>query len=445
MRPVIAIVGRPNVGKSTLYNRLTNSRDALVDDYPGVTRDRLVGCGRTGSRFFWVVDTSGITGGQGGLHELLQEQVDFALAEADAIVFLVDGREGLNAADRDIAGMLRSHHKPLFLAVNKMEGKDADIDAVEYYELGMGSPQLISARRGSGVTRLIEMILDQAGGSGPEESKQSIPHVAIVGRPNVGKSTLANALVGMPRVVVCESPGTTRDSVRIPLQWQDRNYVLLDTAGMRRRPRVSERLEKYSAIKTLEALESGHVILLVVDAREGITEQDARLAGLTRSAGRSAVLVVNKWDRLEAARRRSVRNEIDRKLPFLDGVERVFVSAKFGSKLGDVMAAVARAYDSAVAQFSTPQLNTVLREAVTSVPPPMVGSRRIRMKYAHQGGTNPPLVVIHGNLVGRVPGAYRRYLSKRFRQRLNLVGTPVRIAFKTARNPYGTLKTAARH
>ncbi len=436
MRPVIAIVGRPNVGKSTLYNRLTRSRDALVDDQPGVTRDRLIGVGRIGEQIFWVVDTGGITADDDALQRLLRQQVDLALAEADAIIFLVDGREGPNAVDREIAVRLRVQQTPLYLAVNKSEGLDRDLAVSEFFDLGLGAPHAISARTGTGVNRLINEILDQIPGTGVDDVLPETPHFAIMGRPNVGKSTLANVLLGEQRMVVFDEPGTTRDSVKVPLQFEEEDYVLVDTAGLRRRARAVERLEQVSAVKTLRTLDQVHVVMLVMDAHQGVVEQDAKLAGLVWSSGRSMVLAINKWDHLDADSRRRVRLDVMRRLSFLDDIEPLYVSAKYGGGIGAVMPAIRAAYDSAMAALPTPQLNNVLREAVSSVPPPIVGHRRIKLKYAHQGGKNPPLVVIHGNLTGKVPDSYLRYLAKRFRRRFKLVGTPVKIAFKGAENPY---------
>ncbi len=441
MRPVIAIVGRPNVGKSTLYNRLTRSRDALVDDQPGVTRDRLIGVGRAGDRNYWVIDTGGITANDDALQRLLQEQIDLALAEADAIIFVVDGREGPNATDQEIAAHLRVQQTPLYMAVNKTEGIDSDLAISEFFDLGLGKPYAISARTGTGVKRLVDTIFDQIPGTGLDDVLPKIPHFAIMGRPNVGKSTLANVLLGETRMLVFDEPGTTRDSVRVPFQFEGQDYMLVDTAGLRRRSRVVERLEQFSAVRALRTLDRVHVVVLVLDAQQGVVEQDARLTGLVWSSGRSMVLVVNKWDHLDTEQRRRVRLDVERKLPFLDAIEPLFVSAKYGGGIGALMPAIRAAYDSAMVKLPTPQLNLVLHEATSSVPPPIVGNRKIKLKYAHQGGKNPPLVVIHGNLTGKIPDSYLRYLSKRIRRHFRLVGTPVKIALKGAQNPYQKGKT----
>ncbi len=439
MRPVIAIVGRPNVGKSTLYNRLTRSREALVDDRPGVTRDRMFGLGRMGEQTFWVVDTGGLSLDGNDLTAATERQVDAALAECDAVIFVVDGREGPCAADYDIAARLRRRQVGVYLAANKTEGLDKELVAAEFYDLGLANgPYPISGRNGDGVRDLIERILDEtrAAVHRDEELGSETPHVAVVGRPNVGKSTLVNRLLGEERMVVYDEPGTTRDSVRVPFRYQQEEYVLVDTAGVRRKTRIQDRIEKFSAMRTLRTLEQVHVAVLVLDARSGVTDQDARLAGTIRDSGRSMVIAVNKWDGLDARQRRWVRDEIHRKLAFLDDVPVLYISALHGSGVGTVMPAVRRAYESAVATLATSRLNAVLRSAVESVPPPMAGRRRIRLKYAHQGGKNPPLVVIHGNLVDRVPESYRRYLANSFRRGFGLTGTVVQIAFRTRENPY---------
>ncbi len=436
MKPIIVIVGRPNVGKSTLYNRLTRSRDALVDDQPGVTRDRLFGTGRYGEQSYWVVDTGGMITEVDPLHRLLQDQIDAAVSESDAIIFMMDGREGPNALDQEIAEYLRLRGRPVFLAVNKTEGLDKEQVVAEFFEFGMGTPYPISARTGTGVRALLDSVLADRQGSGPGEALDQVPRFAIMGRPNVGKSTLANALLGETRMVVFDQPGTTRDCVEVPLELEGRDFILVDTAGLRRQSKIVERLEHFATLKTLRVLERVHVVVLILDAQQGVVEQDTRLAGLVWSSGRSLVLVINKWDHLSGAQRRRVRLDVQRKLRFLDGVEPLFVSARYGGGLGGVLPAIVAAYDAAVASLPTPQLNEALREAVRSVPPPIVGNRRIRLKYAHQGGKNPPLVVIHGNAARKIPESYLRFLSKRFRNRFGLQGTPVRIALKRAANPY---------
>lgn len=436
MKPVIAIVGCPNVGKSTLYNRLTRSRDAIVSDQPGVTRDRIHGVGRYGDRSYWVVDTGGLNRGKEELQQLLAEQVEMAIAESDAVIFVVDGRAGPSAADHEIADHLRRTPRRVYLAVNKAEGLAKDLAVSEFHSLGVGDPHAISALRGDGVGALIDTILNEVVGSGQEVLPSGVPHMAVVGRPNVGKSTLVNALLGQPRMLVYDRPGTTRDSVAVPFRYDQKDYVLIDTAGLRRRAKITEELEQFALLRTLRTIERVHVVMFMVDAQTGITEQDARLAGTILDGGRAMVVLVNKWDGRTPHERAQIRRQIDRKLPFLEGVTKLFISAKHGSGLGAVVPAVQEAFDSAMTSMGTAELNQILRRAVEEVPPPMVGFRRIKLKYAHQGGKNPPLVVVHGNLVRSIPESYRRYLAKRVRKAFNLTGTPVEISFRSSRNPY---------
>lgn len=438
MKPVISIVGRANVGKSTLYNRLTRSRDAIVDDFAGVTRDRLVGEGRIGGNDYWVVDTGGYDqDDDSGLRTSMQRQFQIAIDESSAVVFMVDGRAGLNATDLEIAKVLRGCEAPVFVAVNKAEGLDPDLVMAEFHSLGIGLTMFsISAKNGSGVRSMIESILTQITiETKPEELNTAVPRIAIVGKPNVGKSTLANRLLGEDRMVVCDLPGTTRDSVHSTFSVDDKHYVLIDTAGVRRKSRVIEKIEKISVVKTLRTLEQAHVIVFVVDATD-VTSQDATLAGLIREYGRSMVLVVNKWDGLSQHERDSTRRGLRRTFPFLDAVPVLFVSAKYGSGLGGIMPAVQRAYDSAMMDLNTAKLNVVLRQAVEEQPPPRVGRQQIKLKYAHQGGKNPPRVVIHGNLLHKVPESYKRYLARSISKGFRLTGTRIDLSFKTSTNPY---------
>jgi len=437
--PVIAIIGRPNVGKSTLFNRLTRSRDALVADYPGLTRDRKYGFGKLGPIPYLVIDTGGVAGGEVGIEEAMVEQTVRALQEADAAIIMVDGRSGLTAADEHVADLARRYAKKTWLAVNKAEGLDAAIAGGEFHGLGIGEPIAVSATHGDRISALIEEVLSDFE---PEESDDEADEdveelrIAVIGRPNVGKSTLANRLLGEDRLVVYDQPGTTRDSVAVPFERNDRKYLLIDTAGIRRRSRVREAIEKFSIVKALQAIEQAQVVIAVLDAQEGVTEQDVSLLGLVLERGRALVVVTNKWDGLSADQRKQVRDDLDRRLPFLDFAERITISALHGTAVGDLLPAVERAYKAATRDLSTTELTRELESAVMAHSPPLVRGRRIRLRYAHQGGRNPPVIVIHGNQTDRLPEAYRRYLINRFRKAFKLKGTPVRLSFKTSDNPY---------
>ena len=440
MLPVLALIGRPNVGKSTLFNRLTRSRDALVADYPGLTRDRQYGFGKLGPIPYLVIDTGGVAGGEVGLPELMVEQTLRAIDEADVAMVMVDGRSGLTAADEHVAELARKHASKTFLVVNKSEGLDSAIAAGEFHGLGMGEPLPVSATHGDRVNALMDAVLadfeaEDADEPGSEEEDREL-RIAVVGRPNVGKSTLINRLIGEDRLVVFDQPGTTRDSVSVPFERNDRKYELIDTAGIRRRGKVSEAIEKFSIVKALQAIERAQVVIAVLDAHEGVTEQDVSLLGLILERGRALVVVTNKWDGLTAAERKHVRDELDRRLPFLDFAERMTISALHGTAVGDLLPAVERAFRAATRDLSTKDLTRELESAVTAHPPPLVRGRRIRLRYAHQGGRNPPVIVIHGNQTERVPEAYRRYLINRFRKVFKLKGTPVRLTLKTGENPY---------
>jgi len=438
MLPVIVLVGRQNVGKSTLFNRLTRTRDALVADLPGLTRDRQYGVGRVGPRPYVVVDTGGIAGAADGVEALAERQVQRAVAEADAILFIVDAKDGRTAADESIAEELRRTGRTVRLVVNKSEHLERTTASAEFYALGLGEPVPISAAHGRGVKPLMDEILGVFAPeeeAPPEAGEQGVL-VAVIGRPNVGKSTLVNRLIGEERVVVFDQPGTTRDSIHVPFERDGARYTLIDTAGVRRRSRVDEVVEKFSVIKTLQAIEEANVVLFILDAQAGITEQDASLAGHIVESGRSLVLVVNKWDGLEPDQRERVKGELDRRLGFLGFAERRFVSALHGSGVGNLLAAVDTAYDSAVRDLKTPLLTRILEEAVQAHQPPLVHGRRIKLRYAHQGGRNPPLIVIHGNQTEHVPAGYRRYLEQRFATTLRLRGTPVRVEFRSGSNPF---------
>ncbi len=438
MLPVIALVGRPNVGKSTLFNRLTRSRDAIVADYPGLTRDRQYGFGKLGPIPYLVIDTGGVAGGEEGIDEVMVEQTVRALDEADAAIVLVDGREGVTAADEHVASLARRHAKKTWLAVNTADGLDKDIASAEFHALGIGEPVAVSAAHGDRVSALMEAVLEgyEVEDEKDDEEEERELRIAVVGRPNVGKSTLVNRLIGEDRVVVYDQPGTTRDSVAVPFERNDRRYVLIDTAGIRRKSRVSEAIEKFSIVKALQAIERAQVVIAVLDAHEGVTEQDVSLLGLVLERGRALVVVTNKWDGMSAEDRKHVRDELDRRLPFLDFAERMTISALHGTAVGDLLPAVERAYKAAMRDMSTTELTRELEAAVTAHPPPLVRGRRIRLRYAHQGGRNPPVIVIHGNQTERLPEAYRRYLVNRFRKAFKLKGTPVRLQFKTSDNPF---------
>jgi GTP-binding protein len=439
MLPVIALVGRPNVGKSTLFNRMTRTRDALVADVPGLTRDRKYGDGRVGERPFIVIDTGGLSGDSDDLDGLMAQQAWQAIGEADLLFFLVDARDGLNAGDEAIAEALRRTGKPLMLVVNKTDGVDTDSAMAEFYTLGLGDMHPIAAAHGRGVTTLMELAMAQLpesieapGEAGDDDSIR----VAVVGRPNVGKSTLINRILGEERVLAFDRPGTTRDSIFIPFVRDGVAYTLIDTAGVRRRARVQEVIEKFSVIKTLQAIDAAHVVILVLDAQQEISEQDASLAGYIAEKGRALIVAVNKWDGLDVHERNQIVDQLDRRLPFLGFAATRFISALHGSGVGDLFPYIQKAYTSAMCELPTPRLTDILERAVQEHQPPLVRGRRIKLRYAHQGGRNPPVIVIHGNQTERVPATYKRYLVNAFREALKLTGTPIRIEFKTGDNPY---------
>ncbi len=442
MLPVIALIGRPNVGKSTLFNRLTRSRDALVADYPGLTRDRKYGFGKMGPIPYLVIDTGGVAGGEEGIQEAMVDQTIRALQEADAAIILVDGRSGLTAADEHVAALARRHARKTWLAVNKAEGLDANIANAEFHALGLGEPVAVSAAHGDRVAALIEDVLDSFESPQDKVDEDRIAdedrelRIAVIGRPNVGKSTLVNRMLGEERLVVFDQPGTTRDSVAVPFERNDRKYVLIDTAGIRRKARVHEAIEKFSIIKALQAIEQAEVVIAVLDAQEGVTEQDVSLLGLVMERGRALVVVTNKWDGLSAEQRKKVRDDLERRLPFLDFAERITISALHGTAVGDLLPAVERAFRAAMRDLSTTELTRELEAAVMAHAPPLVRGRRIKLRYAHQGGRNPPVIVIHGNQTDKLPEAFRRYLINRFRKAFKLKGTPVRLAFKKGKNPF---------
>jgi GTP-binding protein len=438
MLPVIAIVGRPNVGKSTLFNRLTRTRDAIVADVPGLTRDRNYGRGRLGGKPHLVVDTGGFEPvGAQGVYVEMARQTRQAIDEADAVLFVVDARSGLAPQDRAVADDLRRTGRAAYLVVNKAEGMRPEVAGAEFHALGMGAPLAISAEHGENVADLIEHVLAGLPDAGPAEGgARGHPAIAVVGRPNVGKSTLVNALLGEDRVVVFDQPGTTRDSIYVEFERAGRPYTLIDTAGMRRRGRVTETTEHVSVVKTLQAIEDANVVTLVLDARQDISEQDAHVAGYILEAGRALVVAVNKWERLPAAERDHVKRVLARKLDFLSFARLHFISALEGRGLAPLMKSVDEAYAAAMARLPTPRLSRVLAAAVQQQAPPRAGASRPKLRYAHQGGSNPPRVIVHGTGLDHVPETYRRYLERFFRDAFKLQGTPLRVEFRSGPNPY---------
>ena len=438
MLPVIALVGRPNVGKSTLFNAITRTRDALVADLPGLTRDRKYGYAQVGGRRCVVVDTGGLVETTQGIEQLMAEQTLKAVAEADRVLFLVDARAGCTPEDLHVAGVLRRSGRPVLVVANKAESLDPDIAAADFHQLGFGAPVAISASHGEGIGPLVGQALD--GLPIPGDSSESLGEdgirVAVVGRPNVGKSTLINRLIGEERLLAFDEPGTTRDAVRVPFERDGVRYTLIDTAGVRRRARVSETVEKFSIVKTLQAIEDAHVVVGVLDAHESIAEQDASLLGLVAERGRAMVIAVNKWDGIPPDQREAIRDGLDLRLDFLTFAPVHFISARHGSGVGELLGMVRTAYDAAMRELPTKELTSALEQAVIAHQPPLVRGRRIKLRYAHQGGRNPPVVVIHGNQTQHVPQAYRRYLENFFRERFRLRGTPMRIEFRTDENPF---------
>ena len=442
MKPVIALIGRPNVGKSTLFNRLTRTRDALVADLPGLTRDRHYGEGRVGERPFLVIDTGGFepVAKEGIMHEMAK-QTKQAVAEADVIVFLVDGRQGLTPHDKTITDFLRKSGRSVMLVVNKAEGMRYTSVAADFYELGLGDPYVISSAHGDGVNDLVEEALNIAYASRPDEPEENLDaakgiKIAIVGRPNVGKSTLVNTLLGEERVIAFDMPGTTRDSIEIPFERDGQQYTLIDTAGIRRRGKVFEAIEKFSVVKTLQSVSEANVVLLLLDAQQDISEQDAHIAGFILESGRALVVGVNKWDGLQSDRRDEIKMDIERKLNFLTFAKFHFISALKSTGIAPLMKSIDSAYEAAMANLSTPKLTRALIEAVEHQQPKRKGSIRPKMRYAHQGGQNPPIIVIHGNALDAIGDVYKRYLEKHFRETFNLTGTPLRIEMRSGKNPF---------
>ena len=441
MKPVIALVGRPNVGKSTLFNRLTKSRDAIVADFAGLTRDRHYGNGRQGKHEYIVIDTGGFEpDASSGIYREMARQTQQAVAEADVVVFVVDARAGVSAQDHDIANYLRRLSKPCVLVANKAEGMQEGAQLSEFYELGLGEVHGISAAHGQGIRSLVEMALGLLHLPEPEEedlsSDKSTIRLAVAGRPNVGKSTLINTWLGEERLVAFDLPGTTRDAITVPFERNGQRFELVDTAGLRRKGRVFEAIEKFSVVKTLQAIESAHVVVLLLDATQGVTDQDAHIAGYILESGRAVVLAVNKWDAVDDYQRQLLERSIETRLAFLRFASMHFISAKKRQGLGPLWASIIQAYKAATCKMPTPVLTRLLLEAVQFQSPKRSGMFRPKLRYAHQGGMNPPVIVIHGNSLEHVSDAYKRFLEGRFRMEFDLVGTPLRIEFKTSHNPY---------
>ena len=441
MKPTLVLVGRPNVGKSTLFNRLTRSRDAIVADIPGLTRDRHYGHGRVGDKPYLVMDTGGLepVTKDGIMHAMAQQSLQ-AIDEADKVFFIVDGRQGVTAQDRIIADLLRKKDQKILLVVNKTEGMADAVVTAEFYELGLGTPYAISALHGDHVNELAALALADFPEIDEVHSECKHPRIAIVGRPNVGKSTLINTLLGEERVIAFDQPGTTRDSIYIDFEHKDRHYTLIDTAGLRRRGKVQETVEKFSAIKTLQTVEDANVVVLVLDARSEIAEQDAHIADFILQSGRALVVAVNKWDGLDHYQREVIKHELTRKIGFLSFARLHYISALKGTGLQKLLLSIDQAYAAAMADLSTPKLTRALQAAVEKHAPPRGGMSRPKLRYAHQGGSNPPLIIIHGSMVEHVPETYRRYLESFFRDSFNLSGTPVRVEFRSGHNPYAHKK-----
>lgn len=443
MFSTIAIVGRPNVGKSTLFNVLTQTRDALVANQPGLTRDRKFGQGRVGNRSYWLIDTGGLGEESDAMLDRITEQAMLAVQEADCVLFMVDGRAGLTAADENLAQSLRQFNTPIHLVINKTEAIPKESAGAEFYRLGFEAYP-ISAAHQQGIKRLMDRVLSDlappATETLPVDEADTGIKIAVIGRPNVGKSTLVNRMLGYERVITFDEPGTTRDSIFIPFERDGQSYTLIDTAGIRRHAKVSETIEKFSVIKALQAIEVANVVIMLLEAGEGMTNQDAHLLGIIVDSGRALVIGVNKWDGLEQKHREQVRYHLERKLHFLDFAKIHFISALHGSGVGQLFESVTAAWQTAQRRIKTPRLNQVLQEAITAHPPPLARGRRIKLRYAHQGGNNPPLFVIHGNQVNLLSESYQRYLINYFREAFQLSGTPIHLEFKQSENPFAGRK-----
>ena len=441
MKPVLALVGRPNVGKSTLFNRLTKTRDAIVADYPGLTRDRHYGNGKLGKHEFIVVDTGGFEpDATSGIYKEMAKQTRQAVAEADVVIFVVDAREGISAQDHEIAKYLRRLDKPSLLVANKAEGMSEGSQFVEFFELGLGKVYPVSAAHGQGTRDLVELALETLNlpdvDDAEPDTEPGVIKLAVAGRPNVGKSTLINTWLGEERLVAFDQPGTTRDAISVPFERNGQRFELIDTAGLRRKGKVFEAIEKFSVVKTLQAIESASVVLLLIDATQGVTDQDAHIAGYILESGRAVVLAINKWDAVDEYQRELVKRSIETRLPFLKFATMHLISAQKRQGLGPLWSSIAQAYKAANCKMSTPVLTRLLLEAVQFQSPKRAGMYRPKLRYAHQGGMNPPVIIVHGNSLEHVTDAYKRFLEGRFRKEFDLTGTPMRIEMKTSRNPF---------
>ncbi|HET9865521.1 MAG TPA: ribosome biogenesis GTPase Der [Steroidobacteraceae bacterium] len=442
MLPVVAIVGRPNVGKSTLFNTLTQTRDAIVADVPGVTRDRQYGYGRLGRVPYVCIDTGGLVENPSGMDALMRTQTEHAIAEADRLIFVADARAGLTPQDQFFARELRRSGKRVFLAVNKAEGLEAAIAAADFHSLGLGEPLPIAATHGYGCEDLMDLVLEgfAAPPAQDQEPDDGRIRIAVIGRPNVGKSTLINRLIGEERVITSDIAGTTRDSILVPFERDGRAFTLIDTAGVRRRAKVEDEIERLSVSKTLQAIAEAHVVVMVVDAQDSIGEQDASVLGLALNRGRALILAVNKWDNIPMEQREEIRRLLTLKLDFVPFAPLHFISARHGTGVGELTASMIRAYEAAMRQMKTPELTKCMEAAMMQHQPPIVRGRRIRLRYAHQGGRNPPRIVVHGSQAAHVPESYKRYLANVFRERFDLFATPVSVEFRSDVNPFVTDK-----
>jgi GTP-binding protein len=436
MLPVIALVGRPNVGKSTLFNVLTSTRDAIVADVPGLTRDRQYGYGRVGPMPYVVIDTGGLVENPVGIETQIRAQTERAVEEADRLIFLTDARAGLTPQDHFVARELRRSGKPVTVAVNKAEGLDTDIASADFHSLALGEPVAVSASHAQGCEALMDQVLEGLTAEAEEAGPSGAIRIAIIGRPNVGKSTLVNRLLGEERVIASPSPGTTRDSILVPFERDGRQLVLIDTAGMRRRSKVEDVVERASVAKTLQAIDEAHVVILVLDAHDTVAEQDASVLGLALSRGRALLIAVNKWDGIAQEQREEIRNQLALRLDFVPFAPLHFISARHGTGVGELVQSTVRAYEAAMREMPTRELTRTLEQALTAHQPPLVRGRRIKLRYAHQGGRNPPRIVIHGNQTASVPDAYTRYLANFFRKTFDLFATPVVVEYRTDANPY---------